>query len=144
MGRSLEARHALWAGQLPDAPEALLASLQALPDEGRLALFAHVVSFSVNAVQRVGTSRRALAHAGVLAELVDLDMTRYWTVTTGSYLSRVTKALIAEAVAEGVSPEAAARLDDLRKEDMAEAAETLLQGTGWLPPLLRRSGTAPE
>lgn len=144
VGRSLEARHALWAGQLPDAPEALLASLQALPDEGRLALFAHVVSFSVNAVQRVGTSRRALAHAGVLAELVDLDMTRYWTVTTGSYLSRVTKALIAEAVAEGVSPEAAARLDDLRKEDMAEAAETLLQGTGWLPPLLRRSGTAPE
>ena len=141
--RSLEARHALWAGQLPDAPEALLASLQALPDEGRLVLFAHVVSLSVNAVQRVGTSRQTLAHANVLADLVGLDMGRYWSPTVGSYFSRVTKALIAEAVAEGVSPEAAARLDDLRKEDMAEAAETLLQGTGWLPPLLRRAGTAP-
>jgi len=143
-GRSLEARHALWAGQLPDDPEALMATLQALPDEGRLALFAHVVSLSVNAVQRVGTSRQALTHAGALADLVDLDMGRYWSPTVGSYFGRVTKALIVEAVAEGVSPEAAARLDSLRKEDMAEAAETLLQGTGWLPPLLRRSGTAPE
>lgn len=142
-GRSLEARHALWAGQLPDDPEALLATLQALPDEGRLALFAHVVSLSVNAVQRVGASRRALAHADVLADLVDLDMSRYWTVTTGSYLSRVTKALIAEAVAEGVSPEAAAPLTSLDKAGMATRAEELLSGTGWLPPLLRRSGAAP-
>lgn len=142
-GRSLEARHALWAGQLPDDPEALLATLQVLPDEGRLALFAHVVSLSVNAVQRVGVSRRALAHAEVVADLVDLDMTRYWTVTKNSYLGRVTKALIAEAVAEGVSPEAAAPLTGLDKASMAARAEDLLSGTGWLPPLLRRSGAAP-
>ncbi|MDQ7812761.1 MAG: chromosome partitioning protein ParB, partial [Brevundimonas sp.] len=142
-GRSLEARHALWAGQLPDDPEALLAALKALPDEGRLALFAHVVSLSVNAVQRVGTSRRALAHAGVVADLVDLDMTRYWAATASSYFSRVTKALIAEAVAEGVSPEAAAPLTSLDKAGMAAKAEELLSGTGWLPPLLRRSGAAP-
>ncbi|MDP3080482.1 MAG: ParB/Srx family N-terminal domain-containing protein [Brevundimonas sp.] len=143
-GRSLEARHALWAGQLPDLPEALLASLQALPEEGRLALFAHVVSLGINAVQRVGTSRRVMAHADTLAELVDLDLGRYWTVTTGSYLGRVTKALIAEAVAEGVSPEMADRLSGLDKASMAAEAETLLSGTGWLPPLLRRSGAAPE
>lgn len=142
--RSLEARHALWAGQLPDDPEVLLATLQGLPDEGRLALFAHVVSQSVNAVQRVGASRRALAHAGVLADLVDLDMSRYWTVATGSYLSRVTKALIAEAVAEGVSPKAAEQLGGLDKATMAAKAEDLLSGTNWLPPLLRRSGAAPE
>jgi ParB family chromosome partitioning protein len=143
-GCSLEARHALWAGQLPDNPEALLATLQALPDEGRLALFAHVVSLSVNAVQRVGASRRALAHAGVLVDLLDLDMTRYWTATASSYFSRVTKALIAEAVAEGVSPEAAEPLAGLDKASMAARAEELLSGTGWLPPLLRRSGAAPE
>jgi len=117
--------------------------LQALPDEGRLALFAHVVSLGVNAVQRVGTSRRALAHAGVLADLVDLDMRRYWTATASSYLARVTKALIAQAVAEGVSPEAAGQLTSLDKGSMAAKAEELLSGTGWLPPVLRRSGAAP-
>ena len=142
-GRSLAARHALWAGQLPDDPQVLLATLQALPDEGRLALFAHAVSLSVNAVQRAGTSRRVLAHAEGLADLVGLDMGRYWTVTTGSYLGRVTKALIAEAVAEGVSPEMADRLSGLDKASMAAEAETLLSGSGWLPPLLRRSGAVP-
>lgn len=143
-GRSLEARHALWAGQLPDDPDALLATLQSLPDEGRLALFAHVVSLSVNAVQRAGTSNRALTHADALADLLELDMTRYWTVTASGYFGRVTKALIAEAVAEGVSPEAAEALASLDKQTMAASAEDLLSGTGWLPPLLRRSGTAPE
>lgn len=143
-GRSLEARHALWAGQLPDDPDALLTTLQSLPDEGRLTLFAHVVSLGVNAVQRVGTSKRALAHAGDLADLLDLDMRRYWTATASSYFGRVTKALIAEAVTEGVSPEAADTLASLDKQTMAASAEDLLSGTGWLPPLLRRSGAAPE
>ncbi len=142
-GQSLEARHALWAGQLPDNPEAALAALQVLPDEGRMALFAHVVSLSVNAVHRVGVSRRVMAHADLLAGLADLDMGRYWTATTGNYLSRVTKALIAEAVAEGVSPEAADQLTGLDKASMAAKAQDLLSGTGWLPPLLRRAGAVP-
>ncbi len=142
--RAIEARHAAWATRLPEDPEALLTALADWPDEDRMALFAHCVSRGVNAVQRVGASRRALAHADVLAGLFALDMGQYWSPTVGSYFGRVTKAKIVEAVAEGVSPEAAARLDDFRKEAMAEAAETLLQGAGWLPPLLRRSGAAPE
>ena len=54
-----------------------------------------------------------------------------------SYLGRVTKAQIAEAVREGVSDEAAHRMAGMKKQPMAEAAEQLLAGTGWLPALLR-------
>jgi ParB family chromosome partitioning protein len=54
-----------------------------------------------------------------------------------SYLGRVTKAQIVEAVAEGVSEDAARRIADLKKPDMAHAAEQLLAGTGWLPTALR-------
>lgn len=143
-GRAIEARHAAWATRLPEDPEALLTALADWPDEDRMALFAHCVSRGVNAVQRAGASRRALAHADVLAGLFALDMGQYWSPSVGSYFGRVTKAKIAEAVAEGVSPEAASRLGDLDKVAMAEAAETLLNGTGWLPPLLRRPGAAPE
>lgn len=54
-----------------------------------------------------------------------------------SYLGRVTKAHIVEAVAEGVSEDAARRIADMKKPDMAQAAEQLLAGTGWLPAVLR-------
>jgi ParB family chromosome partitioning protein len=42
-----------------------------------------------------------------------------------------------------VSPEAAERIAGSKKPEMAEAAEGLVAGTGWLPLLLRRLG-APE
>jgi ParB family transcriptional regulator, chromosome partitioning protein len=48
-----------------------------------------------------------------------LDMREHWSVTVDSYLGRVTKARIQEAVAEGVSGEAAKRLADLKKPAMA-------------------------
>ncbi|RVC07239.1 chromosome partitioning protein ParB, partial [Mesorhizobium sp. M7A.F.Ca.AU.002.02.1.1] len=53
------------------------------------------------------------------------------------YLGRITKAHILDAVREAASEDAAERLSDLKKQPMAEAAEQLLAGTGWLPALLR-------
>ncbi len=53
------------------------------------------------------------------------------------YLGRVTKAHIVEAVTEGVSEDAARRIADMKKPDMAQTAEQLLAGTGWLPAVLR-------
>jgi ParB family chromosome partitioning protein len=59
-----------------------------------------------------------------------------------TYLGRVTKALILDAVREAVSDEAADRIASLKKQPMAEAAEQLLAGTGWLPPLMRTAPAA--
>jgi len=69
-------------------------------------------------------------------------MTTTWTPTVASYLGRVTKAKILEAVREAVSEEAAERISGMKKQPMAEAAEQLLIGTGWLPGLLRTRRTA--
>ena len=54
-----------------------------------------------------------------------------------TYLGRVTKPRILDAVREAVSIEAAERMTDMKKQDMAEAAEQLLVATGWLPALMR-------
>ena len=54
-----------------------------------------------------------------------------------AYLGRVTKAHILAAVREPLGDEAAERIAGKKKPEMAEAAERLLAGTGWLPPLLR-------
>jgi hypothetical protein len=72
-----------------------------------------------------------------LAEAVSLDMTGYWRPTVRTYLGRITKARILEAVREAVSDEMAGRMAQMKKQDMAEAAKQLLAATGWLPALMR-------
>jgi hypothetical protein len=69
---------------------------------------------------------RAMATAERLAEAVSLDMISHWTPTVRTYLGRITKPHILTAVREGVSNEAADRMADMKKQDMAEAAEQLL------------------
>ncbi len=91
-----------------------------------------------------------MATADRLAEAVSLDMTAHWAPTVRTYLGRVTKTHILAAVREAVSIEAPDRMADMKKQDMAEAAEQLLAGTGWLPALLwtpepaRLAGRQPE
>lgn len=137
-GRAWADRHANWARQMPRDVNVLWAFLVELDHDSRMALFAHCVALTVNAVRLPWDRRlRAMATADRLAEAVSLDMTCYWRPTARSYLGRVTKVRILEAVREGVSDEAAERMVDMKKVDMAEAAEQLLAATDWLPPLLR-------
>ncbi|WP_421694383.1 hypothetical protein [Aestuariivirga sp.] len=59
-----------------------------------------------------------------------------------TYLGRVTKAHIHAAVREAVGDEAAERIAGLKKAEMAQAAERLLAGAGWLPSVLRTARPA--
>ncbi len=144
-GRGIEARQEAWAARTPADPRELWAFILGLSSEDCLALLAHCVSLSVDAVETGANTDHALAHADLLAESVGLDLPVSWTPTVESYLGRVPKALIREAVTEAVSPEAAERIAGFKKADMAQAAEDLLKDTGWLPKQLRpRTPTAPK
>ncbi|WP_249131216.1 MULTISPECIES: chromosome partitioning protein ParB [unclassified Bradyrhizobium] len=137
-GKAWSDRHANWARQMPKDVAGLWEFVAELDHDSRMALFAHCVSLTVNAVKLPFDRRpRALAAARRLAEAVALDMTAYWRPTVRSYLGRVTKAGILAAVREAVGAEAAERMSDMKKADMAQAAEQLLAATGWLPSLLR-------
>ena len=107
-------------------------------------MFAHCVGLSVNGVHEAYNRRpQALAHADVLATSVDLDMAAAgWTPTVDTYLGRVTKARILQAVREAKGEHAAQLIDHLKKGEMAEKAEALLAGSGWLPEPLRTPGRA--
>jgi len=138
----LRERAEAWAAQLPRDPVELWGFVVGLDHDSRMALLAFCVSLSLNGVR--GWERRvgAWAHADALASRLRLDMTTTWTATAESYFGRVTKARIAEAVREAVSDEAAERIAPLKKGEMAEAAEALTAGKGWLPVLLRTPGPA--
>ncbi|OYX36573.1 MAG: chromosome partitioning protein ParB [Caulobacterales bacterium 32-69-10] len=140
-GRCIAERHETWAVRLPQSAGEVWAFVQSLGADDLLNLLAHCAGLTINAVRSPADRRPgALGQADALAEALDLDMTTYWSPTARSYLGRVTKAKIGEAVTDAVSPEAAERIAGLKKTDMAEAAETLLAGTGWLPSPLRRAG----
>ncbi len=135
---ALDARHNAWGEQLPAEADDLWACIAEMDSQSRIALLAHCVSLTVNAVKWPwDRSVNGQAAAGALAQAVNLDMTRHWTPTVRSYFGRVTKEHIACAVREAVSPEAAERILPMKKADMAASAEQLVVGTEWLPPLLR-------
>ncbi|WP_306049915.1 ParB/RepB/Spo0J family partition protein [Oceaniradius stylonematis] len=136
--KALEDRHAGWAADMPRDVADLWAFIAGLDHASVMALFAHCASLTVNAVKQAW-ERKPRAHetADKLATAVALDMTAHWTPTMRAYLGRVTKARILAAVREALGDEAADQIADKKKQAMAEAAEQLLAGTGWLPPLLR-------
>ncbi|GAA4106934.1 ParB/RepB/Spo0J family partition protein [Aminobacter aganoensis] len=136
--KALEDRHGGWAADMPRNVADLWGFIAGLDQASVMALFAHCASLTVNAV-KLPWERKPRAHetADRLATAVALDMTAHWTPTVRTYLGRVTKAHIVAAVREAVDDEAADRIASMKKQPMAEAAEQLLAGTGWLPPLLR-------
>lgn len=135
-------RHQTWVAALPKEPGDLWGALQAFDGDSRHALFAHCVSLSVNAIYEAYNRRpRALAHADLLAQAVDLDMVAAgWEPTIDTYLGRVTKARILASVREAKGTRAGDRIEHLKKGDMAEKAQELLAGSGWLPEPLRTPG----
>ena len=131
-------QHEAWAERIPRDVADLWAFIVSLTDEKRIALLAHCAARTVNALRLPWDRKpRSLQTADRLATALALDVTKDWTPTVDSYLGRVTKAHIVEAVTEGVSEDAACRIADMKKPDMAQAAEQLLAGTGWLPAILR-------
>lgn len=141
--KMLADRHAGWAADMPRDVADLWGFIAGLDHASVMALFAHCASQTVNAVKVPWERKpRALETADKLASALALDMTAHWTPTVRTYLGRVTKALILDAVREAVSGEAADRIASMKKQPMAEAAEQLLAGTGWLPPLMRTAPVA--
>ena len=139
---AIAARHQGWSQALPNGSEELWDALQAFDSDSREALFAHCVAQGVNAVHEAWNRRpRAMAHAERLAQAVELDMVvEGWMPTVDSYFGRVTKARILQAVAETKGQRDADRIEHLKKGEMAEQAQALLAGSGWLPEPLRTPG----
>jgi ParB family chromosome partitioning protein len=142
LAANVDRRHQAWIAALPKEPAELWDTLTVFDSDSRQALFAHCVALSVNAMFEPYNRRpRALVHADRLAEALDLDMVATgWVPTVENYLGRVTKARILGAVREAKGEQAAQLIDHLKKGEMAEKAEVLLAGSGWLPEPLRTPG----
>jgi ParB family chromosome partitioning protein len=71
-----------------------------------------------------------------LAGLLDVQIPEWWSATGETYLGHVSKDRLVEVVSEGASPEQAAPLTGMKKQEAIGAAEQALAGTGWLPLIM--------
>lgn len=143
-GRRVADRLEVWGARLPEQARDLWGVLAPMSRADLLNLMACCAGVGLYAVRDPHDRRPdALAHADVLATVTALDMSGTWSATAASYFSRVSKARILDAVTEAVGAEEAARIAGFKKDDMAEAAERLVEGKGWLPPVLRTAETSP-
>ena len=130
-----------WRTRLPQEHGALWAWLQAQNMSVLLGLLAVCVARTVNAGSRTWTTPQGgRCLAAQVADAAGLDMRQGWTPTEASYLGRVPKALILEAVREGAGADAAHRIAGTKKPIMVAEAAALLDGTGWLPAVLQVPG----
>jgi ParB family chromosome partitioning protein len=152
--KSIAARHERWENRLPASERELWDALALLDGDDQAALFAHCAAYGVSALWepvsrydgRVSAHNveRRLQHSDVLARAVGLDMVAAgWRPTVDTYLGRVTKARILQAVGDARGVQAATQIDHLKKGDMAQAAERLLEGSGWLAEPLRTPDLLP-
>lgn len=119
---------------LPKDYKALWEVLTALSDVELDTLLAFAVARSVS----LSVEPKALTEKYV--EALGLKMEDHFTPTVSNYLGRVSKELIVEALTEagkiqGDSDRIA--LLDMKKGALAAEAETRLNGTGWVPSLIR-------
>lgn len=140
--KAIEERHAQWQKQLPKDAKSLWDTLRTFDADSRAALFAHCASLTINAVHEPWNRAPGRKHhADQLAEMLALDMAAAgWQPTAANYLGRVSKARILEAVTEVKGATSAELIGHLRKLDMAQQAERMLAGSGWLPEPLRTPG----
>ncbi|MBB5747039.1 ParB/RepB/Spo0J family partition protein [Brevundimonas variabilis] len=144
-GRRVRDRCEAWGARLPERAEDLWGVVFGLAPSDQLDLMACCAGVGLYAVRDPHDRRPgALAHAETLATVVGLDMTGTWSATAASYFTRVPKTRVLEAVTEAVNAEEAGRIAGFRKSDMAEAAERLVEGKGWLPVPLRTVSDAAE
>lgn len=136
--KEIEQRQESWGYDLPGNADEVWDYLIALDEASRMALFAHCVSLTLNAtIQAWNRRTKETTHAKQLARSLGFGMVEAGWTPTVDYLGRVTKAHILQAVREAKGEQSAQLIAHLKKPDMAREAARLLDGSGWLPEVLR-------
>lgn len=74
----------------------------------------------------------------LFADLVGLDMSRWWTASADSYFSHVKRELIVDAIQELKPALDRSKFGKAPKAELVARAKRMFKGVAWLPEPLRR------
>ena len=124
---------------MPKKPEKLWGWLIEQDQKTLLSILAVCAAACVDTIERSNRSAddSIAERAAELAAALKLDMADYWEPTAAGYFSRVSKEQTLAAIGQAYGAGAKAGFAALKKTALADAAETKLKGSRWLPELLR-------
>jgi len=128
-----------WLKKIPGEPEKLWQWCLKQETGVLLELLACCAAVTVDAIRTKNDRPESdrLQHADQLGAALKLDMKEWFAPTAGNYFARVGKQQIFEDISEAKGQPHAPALEKQKKGELAEQAERLIAGTGWLPKLLR-------
>ncbi|MAE86198.1 MAG: hypothetical protein CMB80_25920 [Flammeovirgaceae bacterium] len=136
-----------WAAILkPEDEKTFYEVVSSLKKEQKMKLLAFCFARSLDAVERpkVNIAQQEREMVNRLADLLQLDMTKYWKPSASLYFNHIAKDNILKAVKEVKGLEVADSLKKLKKADLAKAAEKRLENSNWLPEPLQTGVHKPE
>lgn len=130
----------------PNNDEELYKTIASLTQDEKVKLLAFCFAGSLDAVIRPKefVSKSQQERINQIAELLKLDMTQYWKPSASLYFNHVTKDSILNAVKEVKGLAVADTLKNLKKSDLAMAAEKRLENSNWLPKPLQVGTHQPD
>jgi ParB family transcriptional regulator, chromosome partitioning protein len=128
-----------WLKQIPEDPAEFWQWLMEQEEAVVKKLLAYCVGKTVHVIRRPfhkGDEPEFVA-ADQIAKAISFDMSDWWTPTGESYLGRVKRDQILEAIGEGTTETNFEDLRKMKKAELVTAAERRLAGSRWLPEILR-------
>jgi ParB family transcriptional regulator, chromosome partitioning protein len=107
-------------------------AIRQMDDATKMDVLAHAVAQMLNGVND-GYGRDRLRKVDEVAQAVDLDMAKHWTITPHLFV-RAGKATTLKILTEQCGEQVAANVSKLKKAELAEVAVQRLEGHNWLPP----------
>lgn len=134
-----------WNLRLPSDLSCLWDYIMAMDEDLLFELNALCVALIVNAThgkhdqyskKPISSDMSRYEHANRIARGMNMDMCRYWQPTAENFFGKLSKAQIVRVVSDSLGENKAKSLENMKKPDMAKAAEDMMKGRGWLPDAL--------
>jgi ParB family transcriptional regulator, chromosome partitioning protein len=132
----LDAERQAWIERLPKDQGTWCAWFLEQAQEVVVSMLVYAAAVSVQGVNRLVANKGKEAD---LAVALGLNMADWWQATPASYLALVPKSKMIEAVTEAKDAATADKMRKMKKAEAVAFASECLEGTNWLPPVLRRA-----
>lgn len=142
----LDREENLWRDRIPGDEEHFWQWCLKQDRDSLIALLTYCTALSIDATQKKQDKPDCLRlqHAGMLAMALKLDMSLYFRPDADNYFSKISKDMILIDLKQITGNDPSPAQLKMKKGELAKLAEKTVDGTGWIPTILRDAHATAE